>query len=489
VKLQKEVLDQKKIRIEKLGKLRALGLNPYPYRFERTHMISVLRDKAEEVDGAETIAIAGRIVAKRGHGKTIFADLEDGSGKLQIYFRKDTLDEKLFTVSGFIDIGDFVGVHGELFKTRTGEFTLLVKDITFLSKSLFPLPEKWHGLKDVEIRYRKRYLDLIMNRNVRDVFVKRARIIGKMREILNNKEFIEVETPVLQPLYGGAFARPFKTYYNELDRDYFLRISDELYLKRLIIGGFERVYEICKDFRNEGIDRSHNPEFTMLEAYQAYADYNDMMDLTEELVTGIAEEINGTLNITFQGKEINLKRPWKRIGFYEGIQQETGKDVSGMSRDEVYTFAREHGIDVDDDAGKGKIMDEIFGEMIQPKLMQPTFVLDYPLEISPLAKKHRKNPDLVERFEPVVAGMEIGNAFSELNDPFDQRERLEAQQKMKEMGDGEAQILDEDFLSAMEYGMPPTGGLGIGVDRLVMLLTDMSSIREVIMFPQLKSRE
>ncbi len=489
MKLEKEVLDQKKIRIEKLGKLRALGLNPYPYRFERTHMISALRDRAEEVDGADTIAIAGRIVAKRGHGKTIFADLEDGSGKLQIYFRKDTLDQKLFNVTGFIDIGDFVGVHGELFKTRTGEFTLLVKDIMFLSKSLFPLPEKWHGLKDVEIRYRKRYLDLIMNRNVRDVFVKRARIIGKMREILNDKEFIEVETPVLQPLYGGAFARPFKTYYNELDRDYFLRISDELYLKRLIIGGFERVYEICKDFRNEGIDRSHNPEFTMLEAYQAYADYNDMMDLTEELVTGIAEEINGTLNITFQGKEIDLKRPWKRLGFYEGIQQETGKDVSGMSRDEVYAFAREHGIDVDDDAGKGKIMDEIFGEMIQPKLMQPTFVLDYPLEISPLAKKHRKNPDLVERFEPVVAGMEIGNAFSELNDPFDQRERLEAQQKMKEMGDGEAQILDEDFLSAMEYGMPPTGGLGIGVDRLVMLLTDMSSIREVIMFPQLKSRE
>ncbi len=484
-----EILDQKKIRIEKLEKLKGLGLNPYPYKFVRTHIIKEIREKEEEMVGANSVAIAGRIMAKRGHGKTVFADIKDESGKLQIYFRKDTLDKKLFEIVDLIDIGDFIGAQGEIFKTGTGELTLLVKGFEFLSKSVFPLPEKWHGLKDKEIRYRKRYLDLIMNKDVREMVVMRAKIIKKMREILDSKGFIEVETPTLQPLYGGAFAQPFKTYYNALDRDYFLRISDELYLKRLIIGGIEKVYEICKDFRNEGIDRTHIPEFTMLEAYEAYADYADMMDLTEEIVTGITKALFGSLKFNFQGNEIDVSRPWKRLGFYEGIESLTGENLSEVTRDKAYTLARDHGIDIDENAGKGKILDEIFDEMVQPKLIQPTFVIDYPLEISPLAKKHRKNPELVERFEPVIAGIEIGNAFSELNDPFDQRERFEQQKSMKEMGEGEIQELDEDFLKAMEYGMPPTGGLGIGVDRLVMLLTDIPSIREVIVFPQLKSKE
>ncbi|MCK4233517.1 lysine--tRNA ligase [candidate division WOR-3 bacterium] len=487
--MKEEVLDQKKIRIEKLDKLKGLGLNPYPYRFTRTHMIKEIRENEDEIAGVNSVAIAGRIMAKRGHGKTVFADIEDWSGKIQIYFRKDKLCEEDFEVVNLIDIGDFIGAKGEIFKTKTEELTLLVKDFKLLSKSLFPLPEKWHGLKDVEIRYRKKYLDLVMNKDAREIVITRSKIIAKTRKILDNKGFIEVETPVLQPLYGGAFAQPFKTHYNVLDREYFLRISDELYLKRLIIGGLEKVYEICKDFRNEGIDRFHNPEFTMMEAYQAYADYNDMMNLTEEIVTGIADELFKTEKIMFQGNEIDLARPWKRISFYEGIESYTGKDLSKLEKDEVYAFAQEKGLDLDESAGKGKILDEIFGEIVQPKLIQPTFVIDFPLEISPLAKKHRENPELVERFEPIIAGMEIGNAFSELNDPFDQRKRFEEQRKLKEMGEGEIQELDEDFLNAMEYGMPPTGGLGIGIDRLIMLLTDTPSIREVIIFPQLKTKE
>jgi lysyl-tRNA synthetase class 2 len=487
--VEKEILDQKQVRIEKMEKLREMGVNPYPYRFERTHLLREVREKAAELEGADGIAISGRIIARRGHGKTIFADMTDGTATLQVYFRKDTLEDRLFEVAGLIDIGDFIGVKGEVFKTSTGELTLLVKELEFLSKSLFPLPEKWHGLKDVEIRYRQRYLDLIMNDEVRAVFIKRARIISKMREILDSKGFIEVETPVLQPLYGGAFASPFKTYYNVLDRDYFLRISDELYLKRLIIGGFDKVYEICKDFRNEGIDRSHCPEFTMLELYQAYADYTDMMKLTEELICGACEEIVGSLKITFQEKQVDLKPPWKRLSFFKGIESAVGRDVKDLARDEVYKLAKQHGLDVDEQASRGNLLDELFSELVQPTIIDPTFIVDYPLEISPLAKKHREQEGLVERFEPIVAGMEIGNAFSELNDPFDQRKRFEAQAAAQKAGDGEAQVLDEDFLQAMEYGMPPTGGLGLGIDRIVMLLADIPSIREVIIFPQLKSKE
>ncbi len=487
--MEHEILDQKKIRIEKLKELKKLGINPYPYRFVRTHTISEIREKEEESLMLDAVAISGRIKAKRGHGKTVFADIEDASGKIQIYFRKDTLDESLFEIVGLIDIGDFIGVQGEIFKTDAGELTLLVKGVEFLSKSLFPLPEKWHGLKDKETRYRKRFLDIIMNRDVKEIFVIRSKIIKRIREILDSKGFIEVETPVLQPLYGGAFAQPFKTHYNILDRDYYLRISDELYLKRLIIGGIEKVYEICKDFRNEGIDKLHNPEFTMIEIYEAYADYIDMMELTEEIVTGVSKVVFGSNKFNYQGNEIDLTRPWKRLGFYEGIESVTGKDISKLSRDMVYAFAKEHGIDSNENASRGKILDEIFSELVQPGLIQPTFVIDYPLEISPLAKKHRDNSELVERFEPIIAGIEIGNAFSELNDPFDQRERFKQQKKIKEVGEEEIQELDEDFLTAMEHGMPPTGGLGMGVDRLVMLLTNVPSIREVIIFPQLKTKE
>lgn len=483
---EKTMLDQKKIRMEKLEKLKTLGVNPYPYRFVRTHTIAEIRNQSEEMLGTDAVAISGRVMAKRGHGKTVFADIEDVTGKMQIYFRKDELTETKFEVVNLIDIADFLGVSGEIFKTGTGEITILVKNFEFLSKSLLPLPEKWHGLQDKEIRYRKKYLDIAMNKDAKRIIITRAKIVRKMREILDNRGFIEVETPVLQALYGGAFAKPFKTYYNALDKDYFLRISDELYLKRLIIGGIEKVYEICKDFRNEGIDRQHNPEFTMMEAYQAYADYTDMMELTEHIVTEICNSIQGKCRLKFGENEIDLSIPWKRLGFYEVIESFTHQDLSSFSRDEAYAFAKEQGIDIDDIASKGKILDEIFSDLVQPNLIQPTFVIDYPLDISPLAKKHRKDPELVERFEPFIAGMEIGNAFSELNDPFDQRQRFENQQKMKESGDGEIQELDEDFLEAMEHGMPPTGGLGLGIDRLVMLLTDSSSIREVIIFPQLK---
>lgn len=483
---EKTMLDQKKIRMEKLEKLKTLGVNPYPYRFVRTHTIAEIRNQSEEMLGTDAVAISGRVMAKRGHGKTVFADIEDVTGKMQIYFRKDELTETKFEVVNLIDIADFLGVSGEIFKTGTGEITILVKNFEFLSKSLLPLPEKWHGLQDKEIRYRKKYLDIAMNKDAKRIIITRAKIVRKMREILDNRGFIEVETPVLQALYGGAFAKPFKTHYNALDKDYFLRISDELYLKRLIIGGIEKVYEICKDFRNEGIDRQHNPEFTMMEAYQAYADYTDMMELTEHIVTEICNSIQGKCRLKFGENEIDLSIPWKRLGFYEVIESFTHQDLSSFSRDEAYAFAKEQGIDIDDIASKGKILDEIFSDLVQPNLIQPTFVIDYPLDISPLAKKHRKDPELVERFEPFIAGMEIGNAFSELNDPFDQRQRFENQQKMKESGDGEIQELDEDFLEAMEHGMPPTGGLGLGIDRLVMLLTDSSSIREVIIFPQLK---
>jgi lysyl-tRNA synthetase class 2 len=482
---EESILDQKKVRIEKLKKLKEMDVVPFAYGYSRTHRMKEISDENEK----DNVSICGRIVAIRGHGKTVFADLQDESGKLQIYFRKDTIPEHLFKIVALLDIGDFIGSSGEIFKTRTGEVTLLVKDFTFLSKSLFPLPEKWHGLKDKEIRYRKRYLDIIMNEDVKLIFSRRARIIRTIRKILDDKGFMEVETPVLQPLYGGAFAQPFKTHYNVLDRNYFLRISDELYLKRLIIGGFEKLYEICKDFRNEGIDRYHNPEFTMMEVYEAYADYKDMMKLTEEIVIGVTEELFGEPIFEFQGKEIDVSGPWKKIGYFEGIERFTGEDISDFSRDQVFTFAKENGFEIEDNMSRGKILDEIYSEVVEPNLIQPTFVVDYPIEISPLAKKHRKESKLVERFEPVIAGMEIGNAFSELNDPFEQRDRFENQMKLKESGDEEVQQLDEDFIEAMEYGMPPTGGLGIGIDRLVMLLTDTPSIREVIIFPQLKTKK
>ena len=423
-------------------------------------------------------------------GRATFAHIADGSGRIQIYLRQDVLGPEGYDLfRQEFDIGDFIGVTGHLFRTRTGEITLQVKAFTMLAKSLHPLPEKWHGLRDVEIRYRQRYLDLIANEEVRQLFITRTRVVTAMRRFLDGRGFIEVETPILQPLYGGATARPFETYHHALEQKLYLRISDELYLKRLIIGGYERVYEIGKDFRNEGISTKHNPEFTMMECYQAYADYHDMMALTEEMIASIAQEVLGTTRITYQGHEINLTPPWRRIPLRQAILDEAGIDIEAHpSLESLRQAIAERGLRVDSKPTWGKQVDELFSEYVEPGLIQPTFIFDYPVELSPLAKKKPDAPHLVERFEPFIGGLEMGNAFSELNDPLDQRARFIELAKGREMGDEEVHPIDEDFVTALMYGMPPTGGLGIGVDRLVMLLTDKASIREVILFPQLRTR-
>ena len=483
-------------RREKLLKLREMGINPYPYKFDRTHTSQQIKDNFDELNEKEA-AVAGRIMSNRRMGKAAFFHIQDMDGRIQIYLKKDEVGEKGFELYKLLDIGDIVGVKGLVFKTRTGEISIYAKELTLLSKSLRPLPivkekevdgEKivYDPFSDKELRYRQRYVDLIVNPEVREVFIKRSRIITEMREFLNRRGYLEVETPILQPLYGGAAARPFVTHHNTLDMKLYLRIANELYLKRLIVGGFEGVYEFAKDFRNEGMDRFHNPEFTQMELYVAYQDYEWMMQLTEEMISTIARSVLGTMKITFQGEEIDLMPPWRRLPLFESIKEYTGVDLSNLDEPKLRTAAEELGIAVEDSWGAGKIIDEVFGEFVEPKLIQPTFITDYPLEMSPLAKKHRQNPRLVERFEPIIAGKEVGNAFSELNDPLDQRERFEAQMELRARGDDEAQVLDDDFLRALEYGMPPTAGLGIGIDRLVMLLTDSPSIRDVIFFPQMR---
>ena len=427
----------------------------------------------------------------------IFADLSTGSfgqdrdSKIQLYLKSDFLGES-FNLLKLLDIGDFIGVRGKVFETKTEELTISVQEFTLLSKSLHPLPEKWHGLIDKEIRFRKRYLDLVMSPEVKEVFIKRTLIIKQIREFLDARGFLEVETPVLQGVYGGGFAEPFKSYYKSLDRDFYLRISDELYLKRLIIGGFERVYEFGKDFRNEGMDRLHNPEFTVLELYQAYADYNDMMQLVEELFEELCtiHDSRFTIHdseIEYQGTKIKFKRPWKRITFFDSLKEYAGVEFRDKDEKELAKFAQEKEIPISKEYHKGKILDAIFDTFVQPKLIEPTFIIDYPKDISPLAKEHREDPSLVERFEPFVCGMEIGNAFSELNDPLEQIKRFEMQQEFRQKGDMEAQIMDKDFIEALGYGMPPTGGLGLGIDRIVMLFTNSHSIKDVILFPQLRT--
>jgi lysyl-tRNA synthetase class 2 len=391
-----------------------------------------------------------------------------------------------FELLDCFDIGDHIGVEGKVFVTKTGEKTIRAKDFTILSKSLRPLPEKWHGLQDKEIRYRQRYLDLIVSPRVKETFLTRTKIIQKMREFLDDLGFVEVETPILQPIYGGASARPFVTHHNVLDMDLYLRIADELYLKRLIIGGFEKVYEFCKDFRNEGMDKNHNPEFSMLELYQAYADYNEIMELYRKMLIYVTEEIFGSTKFTYQGNEINLGEEWKKIPILDSIKEIGGVDVAEKDEKELREIAENLELNIAEGANKWKIVDTLFDNLVQPKLIQPTFITDYPMEISPLAKKHRKKEGLTERFELFIGGLELGNAFSELNDPLDQRKRFEQQKKLRELGDEEAQVLDEDYLRALEYGMPPTGGLGVGIDRVVMLFTDSSSIRDVIFFPQMR---
>ena len=488
----------RQIRIEKIKKLQAMGVEAYPYNYERTHFSTDIISGHTELESSEKlVSAAGRLMSIRGHGKSSFAHLHDAKGKIQIYVRKDKIGDRQFDIYGLLDIGDHVGVRGKVFTTRTGEVSIHVEELTFLSKAIRPLPivkeketedgtQVFDQFLDKEQRYRRRYVDLIVNPDVRDVFIARSRIISTMRTYLQDKEYLEVETPILQQVYGGAFARPFTTHLNVLDMDLFLRISDELYLKRLIVGGFERVFEFGKDFRNEGMDRFHNPEFTILELYAAYEDYFSMMELVEEMVSLTAQKITGSTTVRFKDNEINFAPPWQRITYYEGIKKFTGKDVDTMDVQQLRVLAKEQEIEPEDFWGAGKLIEEIFDRAVEPNLVQPTFVVDYPLEISPLAKRHRKNPDLVERFEAIVAGKEICNAFSELNDPLDQLERFKFQSEMREKGDVEAQMPDNDYIDALEYGMPPTGGLGIGIDRLVMLLTNSESIRDVLLFPQMK---
>ncbi len=507
--LPSEELSQvRRHRQEKLAAIRKRGIEPYAYNYDRTHLAvdaASLFDEAERTGALDDeghgdhVSIAGRIKSYRSHGKSAFAHIEDRSGQVQIYFRKNVLGDEAFDALELLDLSDWIGVEGVLFRTRTGEVTVHVREWTLLSKSLRPLPlgksetdeetgerSTFSGFTDKEARYRQRYADLAVNPEVRGVFRTRAKIISELRNFLDGEDFLEVETPALQPLYGGAAARPFLTKHNALDRTLYLRIADELYLKRLIVGGLGRVYEICKDFRNEGIDRFHNPEFTMLEFYQAFIDYTGLMDLTERMLEHVVQAATGSLVIVYQGKEIDFSGPYHRLPMLGGLSDVLGADVSALSADELRTHAERLKITDLEGAGWGKLIDKLFGALVQPNLIQPTFVMDHPKELSPLAKAHREDPNLTERFELFVAGEEIANAFSELNDPIDQRQRFDAQNELKEAGDDETHPIDEDYLRALEYGMPPTGGLGMGVDRLTMLLTDQPSIRDVIFFPTLR---
>ncbi|MCL0069207.1 lysine--tRNA ligase [Dehalococcoidia bacterium] len=480
-------------RLDKLQRIRGRGIDPYPARYHRSHTtqeaVALYQEAEDGSGGLPQVKLAGRITAMRSMGKAIFLDLKDGSGKVQVYLRRDALGEEKYSLLQDFDIGDFIGVEGQVFKTRTGEVTIRASDLTMLSKSLQPLPEKWHGLADVEKRYRQRYLDLLSNDQVRRTFEVRGQAISAMRRFLEERGFIEVETPVLQSLAAGALARPFVTHHHALDRELYLRIATELHLKRLIIGGFDRVYEIGRIFRNEGISTKHNPEFTTMESYQAYADYLDVMEMVEQMVSFIAREVLGTMRIGHGEMTVDLSPPWRRLTLCDAIKERSGIDFEAFpDARSLEAGIRETGLSVDDGLNWGKLVDFLLSHTVEPHLIQPTFLLDYPVELSPLAKRKPGSERLVERFEAFAGGMEIANAFSEINDPLEQRERFREQDRMRALfGDEEAERIDEDFLLALEHGMPPTGGLGVGVDRLVMLLTNQQSIREVILFPQLRA--
>lgn len=477
------------LRREKLAQLQEKNIEPYGGRYEKTHSAVEIVHNFEAYEG-QIVCIAGRLMSRRDHGKTTFADLRDETGRIQIYIRLSESSSDAYALFGKLDIGDIIGVKGKVFKTRVGEVTIAVEEFVLLSKSLRILPEKWHGLKDVDLRYRQRYLDLIVNPEVKNTFVVRSHIIQAIRRFLENKGFLEVETPMMQPLAGGATARPFITHHNALDMDLYLRIAPELYLKRLLVGGFEKVFEINRNFRNEGISTKHNPEFTMLELYQAYADYKDMMNLTEEIFLFVAQEVLGKILIPFEDQEINFSAPWQRISMLEAVKQYTGVDFEALgSNHDVEKAAIDLGIEVEPASTWGIILNRIFEDFVEPKLIQPTFVFDYPIDISPLAKKKRTDSRLCYRFELFICGREIANAFSELNDPIDQRIRFREQIDKKLSGDNLISVMDEDYLIALEYGMPPAGGLGIGIDRMVMVMTGLSSIRDVILFPLMKPRE
>lgn len=484
-----EVNELRQIRLDKLKDLRDKGIEPFGGRFERTHYTQEIIDNFAELED-KPVVIAGRLMAKRTHGKASFANLQDISGMIQLYVRSDELGDEAYELFLSADIGDIIGVNGTMFRTKRGEITVSVKSLTYLSKSLRPLPEKWHGLKDVELRYRQRYVDLIVNPEIKQVFIQRSQIIRSIRRYLDRLGFLEVETPMMQPIAGGAAARPFITHHNALNMKLYLRIAPELYLKRLIVGGLEKVYEINRNFRNEGISTKHNPEFTMLELYQAFADYNDIMALTENLISSVAEEVLGSAVIEYQGERLDLTPPWQRITMLDALMKYSGVDFSKISDDEeARAVAAKLNIKVEKDAAKGTVLNEIFEELVEPRLIQPTFIIGHPVEISPLAKRNQTNPNYTDRFEVFICAREMANAFSELNDPIDQRERFQRQVEQRQAGDQEAHMMDEDYIQALEYGMPPAGGLGIGIDRLVMLLTDSPSIRDVILFPTMRPRE
>ncbi|MFC2151217.1 lysine--tRNA ligase [Bacteroidota bacterium] len=496
-----ELSEQEIIRRQSLEELRKLGINPYPAaKYEvNSSSLEILSKFDPEKNNMQEVCLAGRIMSRRIMGSASFVELQDDKGKIQVYFKRDNIckgeDKSLYNTvfKKLLDIGDIIGVKGNVFITQVGEISINVTEYTILSKSVRPLPvvkekdgKTYDAFSDPDQRYRQRHLDLIVNPDVKEAFIKRTKLTNSMREYLNGKGYLEVETPVLQPLYGGAAARPFKTYHNTLDQTLYLRIANELYLKRLIVGGFDGVYEFAKDFRNEGMSRFHNPEFTQMELYVAYKDYNWMMETVEEMVEKIALDIHGTTEVQVGENKINFQRPWKRYTMFEAIQGFTGTDISKMDEKELFETAKKLEVPVDETMGKGKLIDEIFGEMCESKLIQPTFITDYPIEMSPLAKKHRSVDGLVERFEAICNGKEICNAYSELNDPIDQRERFEQQLVLGKRGDEEAMMLDEDFLRAIEYGMPPTSGLGIGIDRLAMIMTNSPSIQDVLFFPQMR---
>ena len=476
------------VRREKLDKLKQEGKDPYKItKFNRTHLSSEIKDNFDELEGKD-VTVAGRIMAKRIMGKASFCHIQDSTGKIQSYVSINDLGEESYKAFKEDDIGDIVGITGFVFKTKTGEISIHAKELTLLSKSLRPLPEKFHGLKDTDLRYRQRYVDLIVNPEVKDTFKKRTEIIKEMRRILDEKEYVEVETPILNTIAGGASARPFITHHNSLDIDMYLRIATELYLKRLIVGGFDRVYEIGRIFRNEGMDLKHNPEFTSIELYQAYADLEDMMNITEELITKVAMKVLGTTKITYQGQEIDLTPGWRRITMIDAVKEATGVDFHTINTDEeAMEAAKKAGVPVDPiKTTRGDIIAAFFDEKVEETLIQPTFIYEYPIENSPLAKKMENDERMTQRFELFIGGREYANAFAELNDPIDQYERFLAQVKQREAGDDEANMMDTDFVTALEYGMPPTGGMGMGIDRLVMLLTDEASIRDVLLFPTMK---
>ncbi len=481
---------QFELRKSKLEELRAMGIDPYANGFTPEHtageLVSLHALKSpEELEQMEGLfSLAGRIVSKRDFGKSAFFHLADRAGRIQGFVQKNFVPEETFKLfRKFLDVGDFVGIRGELFKTRTGELTVRVRELFFLTKALRPLPEKWHGLQDVETRYRQRYLDLIANQRTREIFKTRSKVINLTRRFLDERDFLEVETPVLHPIAGGATAKPFITHHNALDMDLYLRIAPELYLKRLVVGGLERVYELGRTFRNEGVSTKHNPEFTMIEFYQAYATYEDLMNLIEELVCYVVENTVGDMLVEYEDKKIDFERPWKRINIYEALREKFGSEIT---EDDQFLFAKADSMGINHNGIKGKALTEIFEALFENTLLNPTFVYDFPLDVSPLARKNDDDPEVVDRFELYIYGREIANAFSELNDPIDQKKRFADQVEMKKKGEDEYHEMDNDYVSALEYGMPPTAGAGIGVDRLVMLLTNSSSIREVIFFPHLR---